>query len=312
MSTKILVCLDGSQRAEGALPYAMACAREAGPEAEILLARVPEPLGLTPPEIHEAILKGLLEQISTYLEGLAKKLQELGYKASTRAPCGSVCETILELADTEGVSLVLITSHGRTGPGRWLLGSVAERIARHSPAPVLLLPVASISRARWEIADLPRFQSVVIPADGSALSETALEFSRLVPIRPQKAHLVMGTDVPEFLGRSLLKRDIDELLGRIEAYLEDLARAPGLKGCEVAVRACDRMPADAILFVARDVRADLIVMATRGQGGLSRLMAGSVAEKVARASSCPVLLINPACVTDAVKTPVPSSSTWWP
>lgn len=295
---KILVCLDGSPRAEGALPYAMACARTAGPEAEILLSQVPEPPALVPAEVYPQLLGTLTEQVEAYLEGLTTRLRELGYGAGWRVPREGFYDGLLDLALSEQVALLVLTSHGRTGASRLLLGSVAEKLARQSPVPALLIPRAAISSAPWDKAELPLLSRVVLPTDGSELSETALRFAEMVPIQPGQVHLVMGTDGSDRTGER-----IDDLLGRYERYLQCLAARLDFAACEVSIRACDRTPAEAIHFVARDVRADLIAMATHGRSGLTRLMLGSVAEQVARSATCAVLLINPRCLETKRRNP---------
>lgn len=98
--TRTMVCLDGSRLSERALPYALAW----DPGAEILLATVPE-------------------GEESLLECLARELREQGYQASWRTPRGAPHEALLELAAAEQVDLMVLTSHGRTGLQRLLLGS---------------------------------------------------------------------------------------------------------------------------------------------------------------------------------------------
>lgn len=296
---KILVCLDGSERAEAALPYALAAARAMGPETEVVLTQVPQPLYLGfhfMPQTFAELASALSDQIARYLQGLADELGKLGCRASVRVPRGEVVPALLALEEKENPDLLVITSHGRTGLVRWMLGSVAERLARHCHSPLLLLPSAATSRARWQLVDPPSFQTALLPLDGSDVSEAALEFRRLVPLGSERVCLLTATDPPENLGLQLDPRDLDGLMKGLEGYLVRHSDAPGLAGCQVTHRACHLKAADAILSVAADVGADFIVMATQGRSGLSRLMLGSVAEKVARGSDRPVLLIKPLSV----------------
>lgn len=294
MSMRILVCLDGSSRAEGALPYAMACARAAGPRAELILAEVPEATYFHPRYVSEVfgeLPQILHERVAGYLQNLVTALAGRGYRARPASPHGPVCDALLAEAEREKVSLIVLTSHGRTGLGRWMMGSVAERIVRHSTVPVLLVPDVAHSGCPWQDVDpLPPLRSALIPLDGSALSEKVFRFPSLVPIRPELVHLVYACNTRFAL---LEPGEQAELVSEAEAYLARVAGSPELAGFEVTVTVDEGAPAEAILLASEDVESDFIAMTTSGRSGLSHFLLGSVAEKVARASARPVLLINP-------------------
>lgn len=154
---------------------------------------------------------------------------------------------------------------------------VGIRLARASPIPVLLVPAVTRDR---------ELRTALVPLDGSPFAEAALVLARAFP----RVILVRATEIPVFVRRDLLDREVvQEELGEEELYLRRVAES--LVGCEVVCRAIDAMPDEAIL--AAEDEADVIVMATHGRSGLSRMLLGSVAEKVARSASCPVLLVNP-------------------
>lgn len=300
MSKRILVCLDGSDRAEEGLPYALACARAAGPDTELILARVCDTITLMPllsGQVVQSVYDALIDEVARYLESVAAELRARGLDVSCRICEGPAAEALLSVADNDKVDLVVLTSHGRTGLRRWLLGSVAERIVRQARAPVLLVPPGAGPAHAWQQTMLPHFRTTLVPLDGTPLSERALDLMSWLSLRPDTLHLMQATDIPTYIGREYLEGElIDELLSCSEAYLTRLVPRCPLPAEQLTVRAVDRGAADAILDVAEDVGANLIAMCTQGRGGMSRVFMGSVAEKVARAATCPVLLMNPHCV----------------
>jgi len=139
MFKKILVPLDGSSFAEEALPHARELAECGG--AEIVLARVDEPYE-PPPGIFvpaTAIPEVVRLSAGEYLEQLVSRLRLAGIKVESAVLDGKVADAILKYAGEEGVDLIVMSTHGRTGISRLLMGSVAEQIVHGAHCPVLLM-----------------------------------------------------------------------------------------------------------------------------------------------------------------------------
>ena len=150
MYKKILVPLDGSKLAECALPHAEELAKGADTEKVILVSvteRVQgyrafedpsQPLGqqLAP----EAVGKKET-QAQRYLGRIAKAMEDRGIKVSTEVLLGDPAEEIIIYAKHPGCDVIVMSSHGRSGISRWTHGSVADRIFRGSPVPVLMVRV---------------------------------------------------------------------------------------------------------------------------------------------------------------------------
>jgi nucleotide-binding universal stress UspA family protein len=144
--TRLVVPLDGSPRAEAALPVATAISRRLG--TPISLLRVVDPAVLMPPavgmgeaipfEIYDEAEKELELEARRYLETMAQTLREQGLPVAISVPMGPAASSIEE-ATSLGDVLVL-SSHERTGVRRWLLGSVAEKLSREDESPVILVP----------------------------------------------------------------------------------------------------------------------------------------------------------------------------
>jgi len=141
MFDTILVPLDGSRRAEAALPAALDLCRHYS--AELLLFQVrpqPHPAAYYAEAQHLDELYRALEQAShDYLQARVKELGPCDVKVSTEHVEGHPAEAILERASRLRRGLIVMASHGREGLKRWALGSTAERVARHSKCPVMLL-----------------------------------------------------------------------------------------------------------------------------------------------------------------------------
>jgi nucleotide-binding universal stress UspA family protein len=142
MYQRMLVPLDGSERAEAILSFAE---QVAGPlDAEVVLFRVLEP----PSPIELVASAGVvtpdtftLREIDAkrYLSEIERRLSKKGLRVRTRVALGSPAEEILTAARSVSADLIAMATHGRSGIGRALLGSVAESVLRASPVPVLLI-----------------------------------------------------------------------------------------------------------------------------------------------------------------------------
>lgn len=144
MYKRILVPLDGSERAEAIMPHVIELA-QCGNGAVILLHVVePEPLLVSPydpltyRESNEAIAQQM-QEAQTYLEAKCDHLHQFGLEATCQVEHGPVIESILKTAKAEAVDLIAMASHGRTGLARVLFGSVATGILQKAQQPLLLI-----------------------------------------------------------------------------------------------------------------------------------------------------------------------------
>jgi nucleotide-binding universal stress UspA family protein len=162
MYNKILVPLDGSKLAECALPYAEELARGCGTEEVILVSvteriqgfRVLEGEGqpIAKPtggwvEPSKALGQRLVpeafgkkeKQAQRYLERIAKTMAAKGINVSTEVLLWKPAEAIVGYAKQYECDLIVMASHGRSGPSRWAYGSVADKVLRSSCIPVLII-----------------------------------------------------------------------------------------------------------------------------------------------------------------------------
>lgn len=303
--TTIVVPLDGSSLSEAALPVAATIARET--HGTIHLARVHAPIvtavdfGVFPPNFDDELRQAESDYLATTARTVAADVK---VPTGTQLLDGSVGRAIRAYVEQIGASLVVISTHGRTGLSRMWLGSTTDWLVRFLPVPVLAVRPTGETPARGI-----GFEHILVALDGSDRSETIIpEAVRLG--RPHGARFTLLRVVPPVV-RELAPyasptfppvrdeaRTLD-LVQRAKRYLdgvaESLRRETGLQvSAEVVVS--DRA-ADAILERAHAEGAGVIALSTRGRGA-SRLLVGSVADKVLRAFSGATLARGPVAVPE--------------
>jgi nucleotide-binding universal stress UspA family protein len=313
MYRTVMVPLDGSPFGECALPLAMSIARRAG--ARLQLVQVMPLLDSiytdAPLFIDSTFEKELLEHERAshlgYLQRTAKKLKAAALvSVETIRLEGDIPGMLREQALLANAELVVMTTHARGPVGRFWLGSVADELVRKLPMPVLLVRPGEQHCTPFEPE--PELRNILIPLDGQPLAEQMLEpaltLGRLMdasytlvrvikPVLPA-LYPADGAGMAQ-IAQSLIERTRelqDQLREEAEDYLEKIAAGLRDRGFRVVTRvAIEEKPAPAILNQAQ--LADLVALCTHGRHGLSRLFAGSVADKVIRGGHLPVLVYRP-------------------
>jgi nucleotide-binding universal stress UspA family protein len=279
----ILVPLDGSALAEHALPYAVHLAWAAG--GRLVLIR--------------AAQAAARDDAEAALAATAGRLVAAGLPVESQVRVGEAGAVILEAARTGGAGLIVMATHGRSGLGRWLYGSVADRVLRHADRPVLLVPAAC--ERRWPPARPPGPpRRLLVPLDGSGLAEEALGpagaladalgagllLAQAVPF-PVVSYGSNQEDAPDVGGS-------DAEVGAAREYLEDVATPLRAAGRDVEVRVEAGMVVPTLARLERERDVEGIAMATHGRSGLARVVLGSVATGVLQLAHVPVLTVRPA------------------
>lgn len=144
MYDPILLTLDGSKLAEEALPHAEELARRC--DARLIVMRVVSPV-VSPddfaygpnPYTYQHLMDAEMKAAEEYVELKAKELRERGIRAEGVFRVGEPSSMLVDFASEQGVEIIVIATHGRTGLARWVFGSVADRVLRCSNVPVLLV-----------------------------------------------------------------------------------------------------------------------------------------------------------------------------
>jgi nucleotide-binding universal stress UspA family protein len=308
----VLVPLDGSDKDERALLAAAAFADLA--RADLRLIRVFEtPVDSLSPRARTMGVKDAAVELRAEIERSVRDLADRIIADTGRAVTAEVADgfdvagVLVARAAEPGVSIVVMATQAAGTLGRALRGSVADRVMRESPRPVVLIPPRSDAANPESV----RLRRVLVPLDGSdfalsAVNElvrlpggSALEYVLLEVVTsgfpkgapPGLARLADVT-APETLVRLpdiALEREAAEK--RLQTIADQL-RAQGATAVHVrVVEGTD--PAGAIDRAVREDQVDFVAMSTRGSSGLKRFVLGSVAERVVRESVVPVLLVTP-------------------
>lgn len=155
MQPKILVPLDGSALAERALEQAEKIGKALGYEV-ILFRVVQNPLADAPeagPATEESVAMETIANASAYLQQIASRLEGKGIKTRFEVGEGPAYTGILGLAHKEDVGFIIMSTHGRTGLTRALMGSVAEKVVYTTKRPVMLVKPEKILQARTDEAE---------------------------------------------------------------------------------------------------------------------------------------------------------------
>jgi nucleotide-binding universal stress UspA family protein len=301
MFSRILVPLDGSKVAEESLDYARPLAERN--RATLSLTRsVAMPVAVGAYGAYGAyeayplpagVIEEELKAAQDYLDRLAEHLRGQGFVVETASSMTDAETGILATADEECIDLIVMTSHGRTGISRFLMGSVAERVCRHAGCPVLIVGRTGL-KAKAQAAETTLFRKILIPLDGSPEAEKALDYLSSVASSSDAMIYVLRVleKLPPLGGVVDSKSFIDaqvELDVAPEKLVEGYLRT---RGFEVHSHTETGNATDQILGFAERERCDLILMTSHGRSGASRFFIGSVAERVARHATCPVLVVG--------------------
>ncbi len=304
-TTTVLVPLDGSRFGEFAVPAAMSIAREL--QAQIQFISVFE---------EESVLAGsdpttqqFKEWLSAYLEEIGAHITELsGVPTSCTIIDGSPADRLTEYAQRKRIDLIAMSTHGRGPVSRAWMGSVADRVIRHVDVPVLLIRAEEESAV--DLAQEAEFKRILVALDGSSRAEKSLELAtQIAKATGATLILLQAVEPPVPFSSPYLPHAMQDTQAALEEgrkasvkYLDEVKDGLERQGIDVETETLLGVrPAPAILRYAEEHAVDLIAVATHGRGGLPRLVLGSVADKVLRAATVPVLVVRPATLKNFAK-----------
>lgn len=318
MFQRILVPLDGSTRAERALPVAVRLAQAAG--GIVVLAQVvskSNPLwpGKGQPRVlTQRLIQDNVFSADQYLKGIALFLHQQDVRVETVVQVGSTIPAILAVADTFDIDLILLCSHGYTGMRRRIMGSIAQKLTRDASVPVLVLREDGPLPGEFP-AETPRPLRALVPLDGTAQAKAALEPAAYLvaalsgPMRGTLHLLRVVQPVTSALeegGMLTASEQARRYLSATAEHIHEGYVAPAVSEldltvtwsvavdtyvAETLVKATEQPVAPAWGDMVEDV--DVIALATRDRDGLQRWAMGSITEHILLSSKLPLLVIPP-------------------
>jgi nucleotide-binding universal stress UspA family protein len=304
MAYHILVPLDGSPLAATAVPYAVTLARVSEARVTLLavVASPPEHAGLPSAAAQEGDERHITES-TAYLESVAAAMRAHGLTVTTVVRHGNPANEILAASEDAGCSLIVMSTHGRTGLERIRMGSVAQHVLRHAIIPTLVVRRGDDAPTEGAAT----IAAITVTLDGSPLAEEAL---------PVATRIATGLAIPLTLLRVIPNLTYLASTGwdagysayypvsaetergeehAVEQGLEAIAAPLRAEGLDVRTRwerSATSRAAEAIAAVLAKQPAGIAVMASHGRGGVLRWALGSTAEEVLDQSPCPVLIVR--------------------
>jgi nucleotide-binding universal stress UspA family protein len=310
MNRKILVPLDGSELAEKALRYARTPAARIGAEVILLHVCGPEECHCeaekcTAQPMHRVYVEHTAQMFRNSLEAVAADKIEIGWEILVGDPAAQ----IVSYAREQNADRIIMASHGRSGIGRWVIGSVADKVARESPVPVVIIRASAEEAERSDMPD----SKILVLLDGSDMAEQVLPFAiEHAEMSGRKVVLLRICEPPDIESpffyhltrveypptKPLIWDDyVKEVMAKCEdktkEYLAGIEKRLKDDGLKVSSEILVGKPADEIVDYVGKHSFNLIAMTTHGRSGLTRWAYGSVADRVLHTASCPLLLVRP-------------------
>lgn len=315
MFERILVPLDGSLRAEQAIPIAAKIARSSGGSV-ILLRVVTHPIEsaayvVQVPSLTEQMLDARHAKAEDYLTTIAASDALVGVTTSRMVADSIPAQTILSAARLQKVNLIVMCSQGVSGLTHWALGSVAQKVVRHSPVPVLVLRE---NDAALTVTDEKKGMQMLVPLDGSELAESIIMPAAQLCAAlstPAQGTMVLtqvyplpseeGFEVQDITISQQKEAMIAMYLSSVKERLQELATELHLRvttNVTSGVDVAQSLVEEAEHGIPQEnseqfLPFDIIAMATHGRDGSDFWVFGSIAERVFSATKLPLLIVRP-------------------
>jgi nucleotide-binding universal stress UspA family protein len=297
MYNRLLVALDGSELSEGILPYARSFAKTLDIPVELLHVVDPDHFLHSVFAHHGRYYDIMTAEKKRSIDYLSKIATSFSDSASVdcSVETGNPAEVIVDRAASHAGILIAMTTHGRSGTKRWLLGGIAEKVLRAATNPLLL----ARSTEETKIRDRVVLKTLLVPLDGSGLAETVLphvaELAKkmnleLVLVR---VYPMPGVVYPTGYYAPDWQRLNEEIRKEANGYLQQKTQQLQREGLErVSSLLLEGNAAEKIIDLARERAPSLIAMCSHGKTGVGRGVLGIVTDRIVRHSGDPVLIIR--------------------
>jgi nucleotide-binding universal stress UspA family protein len=296
--TKILLATDGSEEAELAARTAIDLADATNSELHMIyVGLLPKFLddGPRSRDYNSTIYEGLEEESAEMLRKLTWQVKlEGGTVAGSHLSIGAVAEEIVYLAEELGVGLIVVGSRGHSQIRRLLMGSVSDSVVRHAHCSVLV--VRRCGHGEEEQAYAPG--RILLAFDGSKASfEAARAATEIANTTDSELHIVYAMQPERYrphLGPEMWEGwevGFERAKRHAHSWLESEAermRGEGMKTMKAHLVL--GRPDAGTVWLAEELDAGLVVVGSRGLGGIRRALIGSVSDSVVRHADCPVMI----------------------
>lgn len=296
MFDKLLVPLDGSSLAECVLPHAAKIARAS--DSQIYFLRVLDPISAAtrPRSVDPFDWQVRKAEAESYLKNVASRFDEFGLRSNTVILEGKAAENIIDFAHTNGIKLIIMSSHGQSGISGWNVSSVVQKVILRAQTSIMI--VRAYQHSPQNIKDF-EYQRILLPLDGSQRAEYVLPLATSIAGSGKTefiiAHIVKKPEMPR---RTPLSQEDMALINevternRVEAskYIEDLENR---FDCEVDTRimVSDHVGSSLHQIVEQD-EVDLVILSAHGYSGESRWPYGRTVVSFIAYGTTPLLVVQ--------------------
>jgi len=278
---KILVAVDGSDSSRNALSQAFRFAVDE--KCWITVTSVVPPYD---GEIETIGIRDIRAALRKPCEDALRDSQKFAEQehALIKTVCeeGEAHERIVDLADAENCDLIIMGRRGLRPVERLLVGRVTARVIGHSQRDVLVVPLGT--SVGWK--------TILLATDGSKYSAVAaVRAIAFAKSYGGELKVLSVVDVPtEFYAEA--PQAVDDLIKKAKSYVADIKKQAEAAGVKAETFIGEAEAHQAVLNLAKEQKADMIVIGSHGRTGMRRLLMGSVAEKVIGYAGCPVLVVK--------------------
>lgn len=286
MFDTILVPLDGSQLADCVLPHVVAIARPF--DAKITLLRILEKKHAGTSAQMFDLLNWQINKTKSalYLDKIQTRLATSNIRVQTEVLEGLIAEGITEYAQSRGMKLIILSSHGRHGLKQWGISSVTQKTILSAQTSLLIVRAHQYAGQSDELTEVPVYQNILVPLDGSQRAENVFPIvTQLANFHKSQIHLVQVVQTPEMARQMPPVREDIELSNRIvernreeaERYLERLKSLSYLEGITIQTHliASDNA-AVALHQLVEQEKIDLVALSAHGYSGNHQWPYGSM------------------------------------
>jgi nucleotide-binding universal stress UspA family protein len=282
---RLVVLLDGSIFAAQALPAAKSIASATG--AEITL--------LSSVKDHTPQLQAQYEDTrrarEVYLNDVAEELIQEGYRVDYEVRPGHIADATQQLIREDGIDLVVTSTRGKSGTTHWIRGGVSRKLTQKICIPVLLVQDTDDVNG-----GIPKIDRILVALDGSINSERVLPYARaLAKAFDSELVLVTVPAVPEVKNYRAAAEIVETIRAKAEVdirkFLEAVARTLREDGINVRIVVSGSIPAPTIVQISEEEDADMIMLTSRGRGGMDIVLMGSVAQQVVQITPEPIFMM---------------------
>ena len=278
--SKILVAFDGSESSRNALRQALDKFEDSWIKVLIVTPAYEGDLELVGIHDIHSLLSGPTEELK---QAAKEIIGSESARVNIDVVKGEAFERIIEVAEDENCTLIVMGRRGLHRVERMLMGSVTAKVIVHSSTDILVIPREA--EIRWD--------NMIVATDGSANSEKAL--AKAVDFGKRYKSLLTGVNVVDMHPEHYADAAgvVDKLDEKANMVLKDAVSRAKTAGVELHSQLLHGNPAAEITAYAKDNNAGIIFVGSRGLSGLKKIFLGSVAEKVIGLSPCAVFVTKP-------------------